>query len=114
MAKTFDFNAIQRPTLRVVLGDDARTALNVTTPAEAMIEKLMASADTLGTLKDSQSVETIRAVYAFGAEVISYNLEGVTVTAEELRDKYKVNLYGLIAFFSAYVEFIKGISDEKN
>jgi hypothetical protein len=110
--KSFDFNSFSRPALEVKLSKD--TVLNVTTPAERMIEQLMSNADEISKLKDSKDAEAVRACFAFGAELISNNLEDVTVTAEELRDKYKVSTFGLLAFFRAYVDFIAEITNAKN
>ena len=112
MAKSFDFNSFNRPALEVRLNRD--TVLNVTTPPERMIEQLMANADAIGRLKGSNDIELIRSCFEFAADIISNNLEGVTVTAEELRDKYKVDGVGLLAFFNAYVEFISEITNAKN
>lgn len=112
MAKSFDFNSFSRPALEVKLSKD--TVLNVTTPPERMIEQLMGNADEIGKLKDAKDMEAVRACFEFGAEIISNNLEGVTVTAEELRDKYKVGTFGLLAFFHAYTEFISEITNAKN
>ena len=112
MAKSFDFNSFNRPALEVRLNRD--TVLNVTTPPERMIEQLMANADEIAQLRDGKNQETVRACFEFAADIISNNLEGVTVTAEELRDKYKVDGVGLLAFFNAYVEFISEITNAKN
>ena len=112
MAKSFDFNSFSRPALEVILNKD--TVLNVTTPPERLIEQLMANADEIGKIKDQKNIELIRSCFEFCAELISNNLEGVTVTAEDLRDKYKVDAVGLLAFFHAYVDFISEINNAKN
>ena len=40
MAKTLDFNKIKRPTLQLVMPDEERTVINVSTPTEGLIEEL--------------------------------------------------------------------------
>ena len=114
MAKTFDFNSIDRASLEVVLGDDDRTVLHVTTPPERLIEQLIASAESLEALRSAKNIEQVRAVYGLCADIISCNLEGIKVTAEDLRDKYNVKPLGLLLFVSSYMDFIKEFNDAKN
>jgi hypothetical protein len=114
MKKTLDFNKLQRPTLELVMSDDARTVINVTTPSEALLEKIQANIDELEAAAKRNDIEGIKRSYILAAEVISCNLEGVTVTAEELRDKYKLGIDHAILFFSAYLDFITEIQNAKN
>lgn len=114
MKKTLDFNSLQRPTLELIMPDEARTVINVTTPSEALLEKLTANLDALEAAAKRADVEGIRQSYILAAEVISCNLEGQTVTAEELRDKYKLGIDYAILFFNAYLDFIQEIKDAKN
>ena len=47
MAKTINFNNINRPFLRLIMQDDAQTTIDVTTPTEALVEELTAAAPEL-------------------------------------------------------------------
>lgn len=110
--KSFDFNALTQPTLETKLGD---LVLHITTPAERLIEQLAASADDLTALAENgKAVEQARVSYQFIAEIMSCNTEGITITADDLRDKYKVGTYALTAFVVCYMDFINEIHNAKN
>ena len=113
MNKVLDLNSAQRPTLELTMMDDDRTVIRVSTPTEAMVQELQSMGPNLGKLTkgDKSSVELI---YDLAARLISCNRDFVTVTAEELRGKYRMDLESAILFFSAYMDFIAGITNEKN
>ena len=112
MPKTINFNSINRPYLRLIMQDDAQTTIDVTTPTEAMVEELTATAPELEDVLKTMDANSIRAVYDLAARLISCNLMGLTV--DDLRGKYRMNLDSLIVFFSAYVEFIEELTKAKN
>ena len=113
MAKTFDFREIEKASIEITLNDPEGTVLHVTTPPERLIEQLAASADDL-TKMSGNNVEKVRASYALNAEIISCNLEGITITGDELREKYRTSPIALAAFAAAYMEFINEIRNAKN
>lgn len=114
MAKSFDFNAILQETLETKL--DSNTVLHVTTPPERVIEQLAASQEELESLKnvEGKEVEKVRASYKLAAEIISCNTEGVTVTADDLRDKYKLPPVTLALYLAVYMDFINEFHSAKN
>lgn len=113
MAK-LDFNTVKRPTLELVMQDEAKTVIKVTTPKEALIEKLQATLPELqGTLANGDQ-EAIGLCYDLAARLINCNLNFVTVTVEELRGKYGLGLENLLLFYSAYLDFISELHDAKN
>lgn len=115
MAKRLDFNSLQRPTLELTMCDDARTKFRLVCPYEAMIEKLEAIAPELIEVMDKSDASSIRAAYDFAAQLISYNDMNIKVTAEDVRDKYRLGLDAMIVFFSTYLDFIdEEIKNAKN
>lgn len=114
MSKKLDFNTVTRPVLELTMMDDERTVINVTAPTEGLVEELTSIAPHLNEIKNSGDAESIAAIYDLTARVMSCNRSGVTVTADELRGKYKINLEALIIFFAAYIEFIDEITNAKN
>lgn len=114
MPKTINFNSINRPYLRLIMQDDAQTTIDVTTPTEAMVEELTATAPELEDVLKTMDANSIRAVYDLAARLISCNLMGLPVTVDDLRGKYRMNLDSLIVFFNAYVEFIEELTKAKN
>lgn len=111
MSKSFDFNAITQHTLETTLGEDI---FHITTPPEKLIEQL-ASAMGEGAFSDTANVaEQSRAAYDLIAALISCNVEGITVTGEDLRDKYKVPPLVLRAFAVSYMDFINDFHNAKN
>lgn len=116
MARTFDFNAVLQQTLETKLNDPEGTVLHVTTPPEGLIEQLAASQDEMSSLwaANGSNVEKVRAAYKLAASIISCNIEGITITPEELRDKYRVPPVALAAYVGVYMEFINDFHNAKN
>ena len=113
MAKTLDFNALKKPTLPLVMQDEQRTKILVSTPTQGLVEQLEAAGPEIA-MFDGGDVEGIKAAYGLAARLMSCNLSGLQVTAEDLRDKYKLNLYDLMLFFGAYNDFLAEIESAKN
>lgn len=60
MPKTINFNSINRPYLRLIMQDDAQTTIDVTTPTEAMVEELTATAPELEDVLKTMDANSIR------------------------------------------------------
>jgi hypothetical protein len=114
MAKVLDFNTVERPTLELIMQDEARTHIEVGTPTEGLVEELSAMSPRLDKVLQSKDAESIRAIYDLAARLINCNRNFVKVTAEELRGKYRMNLESLVIFYGAYIEFLDEIMKEKN
>ena len=114
MAKTLDFNTIERPTLRLIMQDDDKTRIDVSTPTEKLVEELQQIAPHLTRIMETPTEMQNKDAYELAARLINCNRSGIVVTAEDLRDKYHMNLESLLIFFGAYVEFIDEISNAKN
>lgn len=114
MAKVLDFNIITPPTLPLVMRDDQRTEIIVSTPSEQMVEELQALSPELSKILHGNDVESIKAVYGLAAKLISCNRSGLRVTADDLKDKYKLNLESMIVFYNVYLDFINEIINAKN
>ena len=114
MARVFDFNALEQPALEVTLKDDAKTKVHLLIPAEALIERFTAMSAEVKKLAANPDGALIRAAFNLWAELFSCNEEGLTFTAESLRDVYKLKLVHLICFQSAYLDFIAEIQNAKN
>jgi len=114
MARKLDLNALEQPTLELTLMDDNHTMLRLIAPDVDLIERLQSAAPKLKKVADSNDGDSIKAVYDLFADVISNNLEGLTVTAEELRDVYRVRFVHLMVIAANYLEFINEIKNAKN
>lgn len=112
--KTLDFNSLEPKVLELIMKDDAHTVIQVSTPTEGLVEELQKVAPKLNAaIKDKNSMN-VEAVYDLAARLISCNLAGLQVTKEDLRDKYHLNLEGLLIFFGAYIDFINEVTNVKN
>ena len=112
--KALDFNSIQQPTWTIKLKDAEQSEVNLTTPTVELVDRLTAVAPELQQIADKQDGSTIRAVYELIADIMSCNNDGLTFTAEELRDKYKLSLLDVFVFVAGYLEFIAEIKNAKN
>ena len=114
MAKVFDFNALEQPTLEVTLKDEAKTKVRLTVPTTGVIERFMAMTAEAKKLAQNPDGALIRAVFAQWAEIFNSNADGLVFTAESLRDEYKLELVHLICFQPVYLDFIAEIQNAKN
>ena len=114
MAKILDFNSLSRPTLELVMRDEAKTKLRLTCPTEALIERLETGMGELREILARRDVAAIRAASALAAELMSCNDSYTEITADQLRDDFRFGVEDLIAFFVCYGEFIDEIKNAKN
>ena len=114
MAKMLDLNALEQPILEVKLRDDNRTIFRLTTPTTKLVDRFVAAKGEMSEIASSRDAEKIKKLYELTAELISCNAEYITVTAEELRDKYRLTFGDIIVIFAAYLDFIKEFNNAKN
>lgn len=112
--KTLDFNALEKPVLELTLKDEAKTVVRVTAPTEELVERLTAAAGEIQTVINDNTGETVRALFELIAELMNCNVEGLTFTAEDLRDKYNMKLYEATVFVKVYLDFIQELNNAKN
>ena len=86
----------------------------MSTPTEGLIEELDETLPELEYVLACGDKSMIRAVYELAAKLINCNRSFITVTPEELRDKYHFDLDALIIFFDAYTDFIEELNHAKN
>lgn len=114
MAKIIDLNALEQPTLELKLRDENQTLFRLTTPTTRLVEKFIeAKTEVVDVAKTRDDVK-IKKLYDQAAEIISCNADYITVTAEELRDHYRVTFSDLVVIFAAYLDFIKDFNNAKN
>lgn len=114
MAKIIDFNSYRRPELIFVMKDKRGTTLHVTTPTEQLVKEFRANLRELQKTLTGQDAEASRLVYHLAAKLFNCNLDGITVTGEELAKKYGLNLEDMAVFYTAYMEFIEELEHAKN
>ena len=114
MAKTLDFNVIEPLTFPLVMRDPEHTKIDVLAPTEGLIEELEAAGPAIKGALAADDEASVPALYDLAARLMSCNQQGLAVTAEELRDKYKLNLECLVVFYNSYPDFIKEIASAKN
>ena len=114
MAKMIDLNALEQPVLEIKLRDADRTVFRLVTPTTKLVERFIGAKAEIGEVAKTGDVERIKRVYDIAAELISCNADYITVTADELRDKYRLSFGDVVTVFTAYLEFIKEISEAKN
>ena len=114
MAKTLDFNKINRPVLQLVMQDTDKTVIKVTTPSVDLMEELQATLPELQGSLTTGDKDALALCYDLAARLINCNRSFVRVTSDELREKYRMDLESLIVFYNAYLDFIGEIVNAKN
>lgn len=112
MAKVLDFNRKKRPTIDLIMQDEDKTVIKVTTPSVDLMEEYMETLpDLQGLLESGGAVDD---VYDVAARLMSCNTTGQQVTVSDLRTKYRMDLYDLVSFFTVYTDFINEVASQKN
>lgn len=113
MARVLDLNCVQSSLMDLTLQDENRTVLSLDFPTEALVRELENMSPELAKIEkgDRSAVDMI---YDLAARLISCNFDFVKVTAEELRGKYRMNLFSAIQFFNGYLDAINELSNSKN
>lgn len=114
MAKILDLNALDQPVLEIKIRDEARTIFRLTTPTTKLVDKFISAKAEMADIVSSRDEEKIKKLFELTAELISCNAEYITVTAEELRDKYRLTLGDIVVIFAAYLDFVKEFNNAKN
>ena len=114
MAKMLDLNALDQPVLEAKLRDEKQTIFRLTTPTTKLVEKFIAAKSEVSAIAKSKNVQKINKLYELTAELISCNADYVTVTAEELRDQYRLTFGDVVVIFAAYLDFINEFNNAKN
>lgn len=112
--KALDFNSLQQPTWTITLKDDDKTVVNLTAPTVELVDKLLALSREISSAIEAKDGRAIKAAYGVIAEVMNCNNDLLTFTAEELRDKYKLNFLDLLSFTKGFLGFIEEIKNAKN
>lgn len=112
--KVLNFNQIQAPTLELTMMDEAQTVIKVTTPTIGLLNELEAVQPEFEKVARSGNKEAVTAIYDLAAKLMNCNRSFITVTGEELREKYKIGLDFLQVFFSVYMDFVTEIYNTKN
>lgn len=114
MAKVLDLNALDQPILEVKLRDPDRTIFRLTAPTVKQYERFISIKSEMSEIAKHQKPEQIKRLFEFTAELMSCNADYITVTAEELRDKYRLKFGDIVVIFAAYLDFVKEFNNAKN
>ena len=114
MAKVLDLNALEQPVLEVKLRDENRTIFRLTAPTVKQYERFISVKSEMAEIAKCQKPEQIKRLFEFTAELMSCNADYITVTAEELRDKYRLKFGDIVVIFAAYLDFVKEFNNAKN
>lgn len=114
MAKTLDLNALDQMTLEIKMRDEQKSIFRLTTPTTHLVERFIGVKAEISGVAESHDADKIKKLYELAAELISCNLDYVTVTAEELRDRYRLTFGDLVLIFAAYMDFLKEFNNAKN
>lgn len=109
-----DLNTTQLETLDLTLQDEERTTLHVTTPTEALVAELEAFTPEMLTVIKTGNKEGVQSIYDLAARLISCNRECLTICGDDLRTRYGMTLESAVVFFSAYMDYISAITNQKN
>jgi len=108
-----NLNTAKRPVFTLTLMDDAETTIHVKVPEMEMFKEIQGMSAELSALGDD-SPEAVDAIFDITSRILSCNRERLTLSAEDLRGKYRMGLEEVLLVFGSYMEFITDIVKEKN
>ena len=114
MAKGLNFRNFSQPTLPLNMNDAEETLFTVTAPTVELTERLEANQDAIIAAFGKGDRTTLDEIWQLAADLISCNREHRSVTVAELKGKYGVSYEMLMAFYTAYTDFITEIENAKN
>ena len=113
MARVLDLNCAQSSILDLTLQDEARTVIHLDIPTEELVQEFEAMLPELDNLKRGDR-EAVNRIFEIAAKLININLDYIQVTAAELRGVYRMNVISALNFFSAYMDALEALTNEKN
>lgn len=114
MAHVLDLNKAHQYTLELRLNDEAHTVLLIGLPTEAMKQELEAMLPELAPRMVKGDKEALVLIYDLAARLINRNRNFITVTGDELRTKYNLDVESALVFFNAYLDLLAAVANEKN
>ena len=111
--RSLNLNTAARPTFELTMMDDDETVLHVKVPELEVFKELQAVADDMNEMDESDAA-ALDEMYDFIARLLSCNREKLTITAEELTGKYKMDFESALLVISEYVDFLTDIVNTKN
>ena len=112
MSRRFSFNAFEQPTLEVELRGGKIIHLEI--PTVSAVERMRDALPSLHKRITQDNIGDLRKFYELLAELMSFNTEGVTITAEELEKTHRITLDAMVPFFTDYMAFIDEVRASKN
>lgn len=113
MAKALNFNNMKKRYLTITLADENKTILMIGTPTKSIMDELIILQTSIETLQeDGNNIEATNDLYRACAKVMSRNKGGIEISVEYLEDTF--DLEDIMIFFSAYMDFVGEIANEKN
>lgn len=113
MSRVLDLNSVQSSFMDLTLRDDAHTMVQLDIPTEALVNELQNMGPELKKMETGDRT-AVNMIYDLAARLINCNSDFLTVTGEELRTKYRMNLVVMLTFFKSYMGFINELSNQKN
>lgn len=110
--RRFSFNTFEQPTMEVELRGGRKLHLEI--PTVSAVERLRDALPALRGRITADNIGDLRRFYELLADLMSFNTEGVTVTAEELEKTHRITLDAMIPFFADYMAFIDEVRASKN
>lgn len=110
--RKFDFNAIDAPKMEITLKTGDMLTLEI--PSVSLIEHLKDSTKRLSRTITEKNLGELKRYYELAAELLSCNAEGIPITADNLETKQNFGIEHLVAFFTAYLEFVNEAGNAKN
>lgn len=110
MAKTFNFNNVQKQYFTTTLPDEKQTTIMICTPTKELMGEILS----LGSIitPENMTDEKLDSIYTVCSKIMSHNKGGIKIPKEFIAKS--IPLDHLITFIGEYATFIKEASNLKN
>lgn len=103
--KRINFNETKKETMIVTLPNEEKTEISVLTPTKAIYDEVKKALETISNEEDFD-------VFDIAAKIISRNKEGHVIDKKELGEI--LDYEDVMVLIYGYIEFVEGITGQKN
>ena len=112
MAKTLDFNKLQKQYMTLILPDEQKTLLLIGTPTKNLMAELEIIQKSLEAVDSENDSAVIDDLYLACSKLMSANKAGIKITKAKLEKT--LDIEDIVVFFAEYMDFVTSIADQKN
>lgn len=107
-----DFNKVEKASFNVALNDENNTKLKIYMPTKGTMDYLKNFRDKFSEDNNSEAEEFMDELYVACAKIMNRNADGIVIERQKIEEL--LDYEDLIMFYSAFMNFIDEVVNQKN